>query len=204
MGEFLDLPGLWIEGDDRDSASDAQLFLDLAVEAYNQAVVAQRSFDVYIQPLLRSKAEPPRQPVSRTDEIRSRIDARAYIFALDELLQFVKILGETPSIPTEAGSLCTRFADDFKHVRRIRNSLHHLEDRVRSIGPRNRPLTTKMLALFVVVDRKIGATTELNQVEYVPITDEFLETIRGRLVELIWAFQWLGPGNQKVERQNSV
>lgn len=203
MCQFLDLPGQWIDGDDRNVASDIHLYFDSAVDAFNEAVVAQRSFETYIEQFLRAESTVELQAASRTDRYRRLIFSKAFVFALDELRQFIGVIAGTPSIPEEAILLCNRFADDYAVVRRVRNSLHHPEERIQGIGPGKKPIDSILRALAVTNERRFGALTERCIVEYVPITHDYLEGVRECLLNLIWAFPWLGVGNQRLERNTN-
>ena len=203
MPQFLELPGPWIDGDNRDVASHVQLYLSQVVSAFNEAVVAQRSFEALNQRHLRALSTAEPRSLSRSDGYRRLIYAKAFVFALDELRQYVGVIARLPSIPEAARGFCRQYAAESAVVRRIRNSLHHPDERIQGIGPRNSRIDAAVRGLTVTIESSIGATTERGIVEKLPVTHDYLEGIKSDLLKLIWTFPWLGPGNQRLERNNN-
>ena len=201
MSQFLKLPGYWIDGENRDAASNTYLFLEFAIGAFNEAVVAQRAFESCYSRFVRDKSAARSQRVARVDDLKRLIFSKAFVFALDELRQLLDVMTKECELSEAAETMCREFLEEYEVVRRVRNSLHHVEDRVRGRGPYGRRLETPILALAVTTNRRFGATTERNCLEEIPITSEFLNEVRNRLLDLIWTFPWLGPGNLRVERR---
>ena len=65
--------------------------------------------------------------------------ARAFLYALDAFDKFLGVLSETKGSPEEVAKLHERMELAFPHLRGVRNSAQHLEDRARSLGAGGRP-----------------------------------------------------------------
>lgn len=82
----------------------------------------------------------------------SFIHARSFLYALDSFEKFLKILSETKGVPREVRNIHQKMITTFPDLLEVRNSAHHVEDRVRLIGKYKKPITLQLSN-----NEKIGA-----------------------------------------------
>ena len=66
--------------------------------------------------------------------------AKSFVFALDNFQKSLKVISLIPNLPNrlEVKRILKEFDDHFIHLRGVRNSAHHMEDRIRGLGPYNK------------------------------------------------------------------
>ncbi|MGC9969064.1 MAG: hypothetical protein ABSE56_00610 [Bryobacteraceae bacterium] len=198
----LSLPAPWIDGADRELASFANRMLGLAVDQFNDALVACIMFKPIPVDDVRRRAADVLDAWTKEDPVETRVRilyARSYVESLDRLRAFVKVLSDQPGIPAEAKAACEIFLQQYGRIRDIRNSLQHIEERAQAKGPGGRKLAGPILDLGSLMnDRWFGITTGENQHIRVEISEQFLKDVRSALLRIVWSFQWIHVGNTRV------
>ncbi|MEO4174595.1 hypothetical protein [Acinetobacter pittii] len=71
--------------------------------------------------------------------------AKSFVFALDNFQKSLKVISLIPNLPNhlEIERILKEFDGHFIHLRGVRNSAHHMEDRIRGLGPYNKRLGKK-------------------------------------------------------------
>ncbi len=198
----LVLPGFWIRHEDRDWARDLQLLLNCAANEFNDALVA---FDLF-SPFTAADVQRDSDGIPiREDEVESRrrfLYARVFVYALDAARAFVKIVSELPSLGPATSAACGAFLQQFGYIRDIRNSLQHIEERVREKGYGGRPLGP-IIDLGSLNERRFGVTTGNGQQLDVDISEPYVERFRSALSDVFCSLEWLGPGEVVIQRSRS-
>jgi hypothetical protein len=196
----LSLPAPWIDHNDRDFAGDVLLILGSAIDQFNDALVACGFF----RPIAADGVERGTLGVvCQRNRLEGRLHslyARAYVYGLDSPRAFVQALSMRPGIPPTAAAACATFLQRFGHIRDIRNSLQHVEERSQGKGSNGKILPGGLLLLGGFIGRRFGVTTGDGQLKEVEISEQFLEAVRSALLEIIWSFEWIHVGNVRVRR----
>jgi len=187
----LELPGPWIEHPHREWAFLSRMLLDALLDQLKEAQLVLTLF----------------QGASAQDNpcvgcrLRS-LHARSFVYALDAAGQLIRVLEKCEQLPVTARSHCERFLSKFGLLRDLRNSLQHTEDRLRGIGRHNKPIPNSLLVLGGFRDNSFGATTAEGRYVEVEISNSVLVQAFAMVEDLIWCFDWLGPGNIRLYRAN--
>jgi hypothetical protein len=84
-------------------------------------------------------------------------------------------------------------------IREIRNSLQHIEERAQPKGSSGR-MPGPILVLGSLNERRFGITSGDGRYLEVEIVESTLQRVRRALSDVIWSFEWIGPGNVPVRR----
>jgi hypothetical protein len=186
----LELPGPWIEHPDRDWAFLARTLLDAILDQLKEAQMVLTLF----------------QGASAHDnpsvDCRLRfLYARSFIYALDAAGQLIQVLKGNEHLPATALSHCEQFLSQFGVLRDLRNSLQHIEDRVRGLclsRGKKMPIPNPLLVLGAFRDNSFGATTAKGRYVEIEISNSVLVRAFAIVEDLIWCFDWLAPGNIRL------
>lgn len=196
----LTTPGPWIQHHDRDFAGDVCLLLQFAADQFNEALLA---FDLFrpftAQDVRRDTAGGP-LPEDRVQSHLRFMYAKAFVYSLDATRAFVHVVSTLPGIPPTTGNACAAFLQHFGYIREIRNSLQHIEERAQAKGSLRRRLSGPILVLGSLNERRFGITSGDGRYIEVEISESTLQRVRCALSDVIWSFEWIGPGNVPVRR----
>lgn len=135
------------------------------------------------------------------------IHARAFLQALDMFGKLLKVLSEQPNVPVPLKDFPQQFDAAFPHLRAVRNSVQHLEDRSRGLGAGSKPkpldlqpITNSMihapqgnvLALNNLNGSRYGCTMADGHYGEVDVSAESMEIIQKLLQGTLDAFKWRG------------
>jgi hypothetical protein len=197
----LSLPAPWIQHEDRDFAGNAWLLLNAAADQFNEALVA---FDLF-KPLTMEEArrDPEGTPITE-DRVESRLrflSAKAFVYSLAAAGAFVYVLSKKTGISQATARACKEFQRQFEYIRDIRNSLQHIEGLAQAKGSRGKRLTGPILNLGSLVERRFEVTSgEDGSPLKIEISESVLRSVRAALLEVMWSFDWFGPGFTPVHR----
>lgn len=173
------------------------------------------------------------QPYERHDEVRFEVDARlkkekwrngdiplsheqrfiflhakSFLNALDSIDKFIEVLSEEDGAPAQIKQLHSQVAKGFPHLRAVRNSAQHLEDRARGLGAGGKvPKPLKLQPMdngFVVAPQgalmlsnlfgtKLGYTMADGHHGEIDVSEESMLKITAIIQEVINSFPWVGP-----------
>jgi len=138
----------------------------------------------------------------------SFIHARAFLYALDAFDKCLGVLSREERVPDQIKSMPEQVAFAFPHLRGVRNTAQHLEDRSRGLGSgRNpkpldlKPVENEMISapnggaliLNALNGSKYGSTMadgHYGEVDVSPVSMSHLQSI---LQQTLQAFKWHGP-----------
>lgn len=138
------------------------------------------------------------------------IHAKSFLYALDCIDKFLKVISQYPKSPAVISDLYNRMGHEIPELRAVRNSTQHLEDRARGLGAPRRgrapePLELKpvengfinaptgVLALGNLNGSKFGTTMEDGHYGKVDVSAETLSKVRGIVQDAFDSFDWSGP-----------
>lgn len=136
------------------------------------------------------------------------IYARAFLYALDAFDKFLGVLAKEENVPTEVETYHEKVALAFPHLRGVRNTAQHLEDRARGLGAgRNpQPLDLKpidnafisapgggVLALNCLNGSRYGCTMSDGHYGEVDVSPDSMQHLQQILQDVLLSFKWRGP-----------
>ncbi|MBE0576863.1 MAG: hypothetical protein IH613_13320 [Desulfuromonadales bacterium] len=136
------------------------------------------------------------------------IYARAFLYALDAFDKFLGVLINEEGVPEQVSTLHKQIEEAFPHLRGVRNTAQHLEDRARGLGAsRNpQPLDLKpienrlvnsprggVLVLNSLNGSKYGSTMADGHYGEVDVSPESMQHLQKILEGVMQSFKWRGP-----------
>lgn len=160
--------------------------------------VSEKSDQKYFELLMKSRCLPA--------GYESRIPtmhARSFVYALDEIEKALEILEKNANMPESLARIKQEWSAAFPHLSEVRNSAHHMADRVR--GKRRKkdidpaPVSVPgietsggVMFLNVLRNRNYGITLGEGVYREVSISRESLEVARNLVQRVIDSFSWEG------------
>lgn len=138
--------------------------------------------------------------------------ARAFLYALDGFDKFLGVLAKEENVPEAIPELHKKISTTFPHLRGVRNTAQHLEDRSRSLGAgRNpKPLDLKpinngfinapnggALVLNSLNGSKYGSTMSDGHYGEVDVSPESMGHLQEILNDVLNSFEWRGSKQHK-------
>lgn len=134
------------------------------------------------------------------------IFARSFLYALDQFEKLVAAICEDPATPTGLSAFKERMSQEFPDLREVRNSAHHMEDRVRGLGRNGKSLNltgldneivsapnARVLILNSLIGNRYGSTMADGSYGEVDVTPESLAKVVAILEGVLQTFTWSGP-----------
>lgn len=160
--------------------------------------VSEKSDQKYFELLMKSRCLPA--------GYESRIPtmhARSFVYALDEIEKALDILKKDANMPESLAGIKQEWSAAFPHLREVRNSAHHMADRVRGkrrekdIDPA--PVSVPgietsggVMPLNVLRNRNYGITLGEGEYREVPISKDSLQVARDLVQRIVDSFSWEG------------
>lgn len=146
------------------------------------------------------------RPPQALEQNKPFLYARMFLYALDGFDKFLSVLSSEAKVPKKLAQLSEGVAIAFPHLRMVRNSAQHLEDRMRGLGAgRNpKPLTLKpvrneafeapngALILNSLNGSKYGNTMADGHYGEVDVSAESMQKLQKILCEVYECFKWKG------------
>ncbi|MDV2277155.1 hypothetical protein VC885_24530 [Citrobacter freundii] len=132
------------------------------------------------------------------------IYAKAFLFSLDTIVETLKKLASEPGVPVSLSKIRDDALGLFPDLRQVRNSAHHLEDRVRFIGDKLKPIkikpfetqtvksTEQAMVIGMIEGNNYGFTKGDGKFASIPISSETLTMIQKVVQDVYEAFEWKG------------
>lgn len=135
------------------------------------------------------------------------LHAKSFLYSLDTIDKFLKVISEEQSAPQVIKDLHARIGNDFPHLRGVRNSAQHLEDRARGLGAGRVPkpldlqpvdngffnVPYRALMLNNLFGTKFGSTMADGHYGEVDISPESLVKMQSIIQQTFDSFEWDGP-----------
>lgn len=136
--------------------------------------------------------------------------AKSFVFALDNFQKSLNVISLIPNLPNvlEIKRILEEFDNHFIHLRGVRNSAHHMEDRIRGLGPYNRKTGKKEKiqpkpvdehgvktdggAMFIncLLNDNYSFTNDDGSLGKVEVSDISMSVFQNSLQQLLDAFKW--------------
>lgn len=135
------------------------------------------------------------------------IYARAFLYALDAFDKFLGVLAKEPNVPAEVTTYHKKVAEALPHLRGVRNTAQHLEDRARGLGAGRspQPLDLKpidnglisapgggVLVLNCLNGSRYGSTMSDGHYGEVDVSPESMQHLQKILEGVLSSFKWCG------------
>ena len=134
--------------------------------------------------------------------------ARAFLYALDAFDKFLSVLAKEQNVPEKIAVFHAQMAEAFPHLRGVRNTAQHLEDRARGLGAGRepkpldlKPITNNfisapgggVLVLNSLNGSKYGSTMSDGHYGEIDVAPEALQHLQCILEGVLQSFKWRGP-----------
>lgn len=187
----LTFPGHWIEGKDRDQAFQVQHILSLIQGLFIESVVSYALF----QPITAENVRDYMNRFGRGDETPyerclNGIYAKAFVFALDSIEKLLNRLVAMCNPPKEIKHLHEEYKKLFGHLKHIRDSAIHIEDRGRGKTRKQEPLDTHIIVLGCFIERRYTFTGEDGRQYEIEISESTLRKAKSIIQEIINSYSW--------------
>lgn len=185
----LSFPGRWVDGDDRDWAFEVQRILYLVQGLFAEAVAAYALF----QPLTRENIDEYlrcEERLSPYERCLNQLYAKAFVFSLNSIGQLLRQLSNNTKSPSGARTLHDEYVGHFGHLKHIRDSAIHIEDR--GLG-RNRDLQalkTPFIILGCFMERRFFFTGEDGKQYGIDISQKTLLMAKAIIRKIIESYTW--------------
>lgn len=189
---LVSLPGIWIDGADRDLAFTMQRLLGMAADQFNEAVLACELFAPLNAKWLSAMLASPSTLQGARVSVLVGMYAKAFVYCLDATRAFLSVLAGQPGVPAPTVENCRVFQDSFGFIREVRNSLQHIEERALGLGRNNQPLNVQLLGLGSFIGNRFGVTTAAGCYVDIEIGEATLQQVRAKLEKVLWSVPWLG------------
>ena len=182
---------------DLKSAAAALVRSQMSLDA-DWGAVSEKSNEQYFDLLMKARVLP-----SGYESRLPQMHARSFVYALDEIEKALDILADSENLPDSIAGVKQKWSEAFPHLSEVRNSAHHMADRVRG-KRRNRDIKPKavsvagietsggVIMLNMLRGRNYGITLGEGSFQEVPITRDSLVVARDLVQEVIDGFQWEG------------
>ena len=194
----LNFPGNWIEHEDRNWAYKIHLLLSLVESQFSEAVVAHGLYKSVTPSDYRKLLETWNDENTKCQNRLRSMYAKLYVYALDGVGKLLRVLGEGPYLPNAAKMACEGFEFRFGIVREIRNSLQHIEDRARGLGPHNKIIDANVFVLGNLVNNRFCATLSGGRCGEIEISEDVLIATKDIIQNIINSFGWIGLGDVRI------
>jgi len=195
----LKLPSPWIKHDDRDFAFKVQFILGVAIGQLDDAALALTMYEnVGFRPSDSLKGD-----AESKNRYRLRFFyAEAFVSNIVSASRIIAKLSEFSQEQDKTKQLCVAFSKGLKTFSEIRHSLQHIEDRILGIGRNNKPLSANVIAVGgSFKDGQYGVTIADGSYAEIEINRDVFNSICKGIEDIIWSFEWEGPGYQQIVRQ---
>jgi hypothetical protein len=133
------------------------------------------------------------------------IHARTFLYALDSFDKLLRVLAKEPGAPSVLTDAKDEMARLFPTLREVRNSAHHMEDRLRYLGKYGKPLELKpvdaggirapggALILDNLNGSRFGSTMADGHFGEVDVSGDSMGWLQAVLEIVHQAYPWKGP-----------
>ncbi len=185
----LSFPGHWIAGANRKWAFDTALILRHIENSFIEAVAAFSLF----RPITKENIETflaEWQSRSRYEGCLNGLYAKAFVYSLDAIEKLLSRLCRDLSAPASVKLLHQEYQQKFGHLKHIRDSAIHIEDRGRGINRRQSPIETNLLVLGSFIGNRFTFTGEDGKMYEIKISETPLICAHQILQGVINAYIW--------------
>jgi hypothetical protein len=126
----LTFPGNCIAGDDRDLASETLRLLKIVKDQFFRAVVSCSLFPPISERNIGNHLD---EHLSEYEACLNSIYATTLVLSLDTIVKLLHTLQRNLEPPTQVRDFVDKYQEQFGHLKYIRDSIMHIEDRGRGV-----------------------------------------------------------------------
>lgn len=188
LGRFdLVFPGHWIAGTDRDWAWKTASILSFIEDEFIRAVTSCAMF----QPGTAHNVDALwRKQESKYRRCLGDIYARSFVFSLDAICKQLEALQQHLNPPTTVLGLVRQYVNIFGHLKHIRDSIAHLEDRGRGVDKDEQRIPSNLLVLGGFNERQYMYTGSDGKIYVIEISESTLTSAQRILQSIVNAYTW--------------
>lgn len=183
----LIFPGQWIVSDDRDWASQNYRCLMLITDCFYEATVAL----YYFRPFSIDSIEAYERP-SPYDAHLNTILAKHLVYSLDSIRNIINKLCKKCDPPPQVLPIYEEYKRRFGHLKFIRDSAIHIEDRSRGVNKNGLPLGANIISLSNFVNNTYCFTGDDGNEYGIDITEETIRQAHEILQKIVDSYGWHG------------
>jgi len=203
LEEFnLHFPGIWIDGEDRDWAFQVRHALRLVEDLFVEAVAAYALF----QPITSENIhEVIKDQKSRYEECLDGLYAKAFVFALHSIEKLLhRLSAEDMHSPSGVQSLYDDYRHQFGHLKHIRDSAIHIEDRGLGVTRDRKRIQTSILVIGCFIEKRFTFSGEDGKHYEIEISDKTLNSAKSIIQNVINSYQWISIPMVRPEKEEKV
>jgi hypothetical protein len=185
----LYFPGRWVCGDDCDWAFQVGHALGLVQGLFVEAVAAYALFQAITQDNALECIE-RKLDESPYERCLNNMYAKAFVFSLNSIGELFRYLSGDTRGPTCVQDLSEEYKGHFGHLKHIRDSAIHIEDRGRGRTRHQKPLRTHLVVLGCFIESRFIFTGEDGKQCEIEVSEGTLQTAREIIQKLIDAYTW--------------
>jgi hypothetical protein len=133
------------------------------------------------------------------------LHAKSFVYSLDTIIKFFQVLIKEKNVPEKLIDISTTINEQFPHIKAIRDSSHHPEDRSRGLKRGGKAIDLKpvdngmvrtngkIIILSALNNDTFSATMENGFVGEIDISYDSLRKVRDIIQEIYNCFTWFGP-----------
>ena len=119
------------------------------------------------------------------------IYAKAFVFALDGIGKLIIGLCNSLHPPAEIRTLRDEYKNHFGHLKHIRDSAIHIEDRGRGKTRNDEPLNASIIILGSCIDNRYSFTGENGKQYEIEISNRTLLEAKDIIQKIISSYTWI-------------
>jgi hypothetical protein len=189
----LVFPGIRIKHHEQDWAFKTYILLSLVEDQFEEAVIALSLYKPITREEIVAHINSWFQDQTKYENRLRHMYAKMFVCAIDVIGKLLKIVCEDVKTPQKAVGAYQNFEQNFALAREIRNSVQHIEDRARGLGPHSTPLDTKTLLLGNFINNKFCVTMADGRTGGIEILENIINEVKLTIQDVINAFEWEGP-----------
>jgi hypothetical protein len=182
----LSFPGHWIAGSDRDWAFATAQVLWFSEDEFIRAVTSYAMFE----PITVNKVNQFYLRQSKYENCLNSIYANSFVFSLDEISKLLGVLKKYLGPPNNVLEFISEYESIFGHLKFIRDSIAHIEDRSRGVDKCQRNIPTNLLILGGFRERRFGFTASDGGFYEIELSESTLFSAQRILQNIINAYNW--------------
>lgn len=135
------------------------------------------------------------------------IYAKSFLFSLDNIYKLVDVLSRYKNIPIEVSEARDKLKSNFPNLIGVRNSTHHIEDRIRGLERNEKKIKLKpidntliksaggALVLNSLNNNRYGCTMADGHYGEVEVSSNTLSFVRDAIQKILTSFSWTGQSS---------
>ena len=190
----------WVSAQSEQEGMELEVAVHLGLDRYNVEVRYQAEVDLKRRHW--ANGERPRSYERRV----MFMHARSFLFSLDRIEMILGVLCADNQAPPGVATACAQLDVVAPTLRPLRNSVAHHEDRIRGLGPGQRPIhllpivdnamihapSGGVLAVENLNNSRFGSTVADGTYAEIDVSESTLRSIRDCIQSVIQSYDWTG------------